>query len=68
MKLMEFAGGKIVMALEGGYNLNSIASSARACVEVLLRDKPPNVVLEAYPFASTWRVIQEVTVRYETFS
>lgn len=59
-KLMEFAGGKIVMALEGGYNLNSIASSARACVEVLLHDKPPNVMLEAYPFASTWRVIQEV--------
>lgn len=59
-KLMEFAGGKIVMALEGGYNLNSIASSARACVEVLLQDKPPNVMLEAYPFASTWRVIQEV--------
>lgn len=65
---MEFAGGKIVMALEGGYNLNSIASSARACVEVLLHDKPPNVMLEAYPFASTWRVIQEVTVRYEAFS
>ncbi|XP_057805112.1 histone deacetylase 18-like [Salvia miltiorrhiza] len=31
-KLMEFGGGKIVMALEGGYNLNSTASSARACV------------------------------------
>ncbi|KAH6797304.1 histone deacetylase 5 [Perilla frutescens var. hirtella] len=59
-KLMEFAGGKIVLALEGGYNLNSIASSARACVEVLLHDNPPNVMLEAYPFASTWRVIQEV--------
>ncbi|KAK6123188.1 hypothetical protein DH2020_043090 [Rehmannia glutinosa] len=33
-KLMEFAGGKIVMALEGGYNLNSLANSAQACVEV----------------------------------
>ncbi|XP_057802035.1 histone deacetylase 18-like isoform X2 [Salvia miltiorrhiza] len=59
-KLMEFAGGKIVMALEGGYNLNSTASSALACVEALLHNKPPNVVSEARPFASTWRVIQQV--------
>ncbi|KAL0333850.1 UNVERIFIED_CONTAM: Histone deacetylase 5 [Sesamum angustifolium] len=59
-KLMEFAGGKIVMALEGGYNLKSLANSAQACVEVLLQDKPVIGTLEAYPFESTWRVIQEV--------
>ncbi|XP_047957076.1 histone deacetylase 5 isoform X1 [Salvia hispanica] len=66
-KLMEFAGGKIVMALEGGYNLNSIATSARACVDVLLHGKAPNVVSEAYPFASTWRVIQEVRRELSTY-
>ncbi|GFP87443.1 histone deacetylase 5 [Phtheirospermum japonicum] len=59
-KLMEFAGGKIVMALEGGYSLKSIANSAYACVEVLLQGKPIVGSLEAYPFESTWHVIQEV--------
>ncbi|KAI3454721.1 hypothetical protein Pfo_011384 [Paulownia fortunei] len=66
-KLMEFAGGKIVMALEGGYNLNSLANSAQACVEVLLQDKPVIGSLEAYPFESTWRVIQEVRQELSTY-
>ncbi|XP_057809102.1 histone deacetylase 5-like [Salvia miltiorrhiza] len=59
-KLMKFAGGKIVMSLEGGYNLNSTACSVRACVEVLLHEKSPNVVLAANPFDSTWSVILDV--------
>ncbi|KAG6635583.1 histone deacetylase 5 [Carya illinoinensis] len=59
-KLMSFAQGKIVLALEGGYNLDSIANSALACVEVLLEDKPIAGSTEAYPFESTWRVIQAV--------
>ncbi|XP_040986012.1 histone deacetylase 5 isoform X1 [Juglans microcarpa x Juglans regia] len=59
-KLMSFAQGKIVLALEGGYNLDSIANSALACVEVLLEDKPIAGSSEAYPFESTWRVIQAV--------
>jgi len=57
---MEFAQGKIVMALEGGYNLDSLANSVLACVEVLVEDKPLTGSSEAYPFESTWRVIQEV--------
>lgn len=59
---MEFAGGKIVMALEGGYNLNSLSNSAQACVKVLLGNKTVFGTLEAYPFESTWRVIQDVLV------
>ncbi|XWS60449.1 hypothetical protein CRYUN_Cryun07bG0037300 [Craigia yunnanensis] len=31
-KLMDFAQGRIVLALEGGYNLDSIANSALACI------------------------------------
>lgn len=57
---MEFAGGRIVMALEGGYNLDSIANSVLACVEVLLEDKNIAESSEVYPFGSTWRVIQAV--------
>lgn len=59
---MDFAQGRIVLALEGGYNLDSIANSALACMEVLLEDKPISGISEAYPFESTWRVIQVVIV------
>ncbi|KAK1272463.1 Histone deacetylase 5 [Acorus gramineus] len=56
-KLMSFARGKIVMALEGGYNLNSLANSILACAITLLGGKVQGS-LEIYPFESTWRVIQ----------
>jgi hypothetical protein len=39
-KLLELAGGKIVLALEGGYNLESISKSYAACTSVLLGDPP----------------------------
>lgn len=57
---MRFAGGKIVMALEGGYNLKSISNSVLACVKTLLEGKPIDGALEGRPFESTWRVIKEV--------
>ncbi|CAH9057333.1 unnamed protein product [Cuscuta epithymum] len=66
-KLMEFAGGKIVMALEGGYNLDSIAKSVQACIEVLLQQGPIPGSLDAYPFESTWRVIQNVREELSPF-
>ncbi|KAL6559528.1 Histone deacetylase 5 [Orobanche gracilis] len=66
-KLMKFAGGKIVMALEGGYNLKSLENSAHACVEILLQGKPNVGSLEAYPFESTWHVIQEVRQELSTY-
>lgn len=52
------------MALEGGYNLVSLANSVLACVEVLLEDKPIAGSSEAYPFESTWRVIQAVSLNF----
>ncbi|KAL6995076.1 Histone deacetylase 5 [Sarracenia purpurea var. burkii] len=66
-KLMEFAQGKIVMALEGGYNLDSLANSVLACVEVLLGDKSIIVPSDAYPFESTWRVIHAVREELSPF-
>ncbi|KAI4365858.1 hypothetical protein MLD38_021806 [Melastoma candidum] len=66
-QLMPFAGGKIVLALEGGYNLTSIANSALACMEVLLDGKAAEGSAEAYPFESTWRVIQAVRIKLKTF-
>lgn len=59
-QLMNFAEGRIALVLEGGYNLDSIAKSMHACLEVLLEDKSLSGSSEAYPFESTWRVIQAV--------
>ncbi|MCI22127.1 histone deacetylase 5-like [Trifolium medium] len=59
---LDLAEGRIVLVLEGGYNLDSIANSMHACLEVLLEDKPLVGSSEAYPFESTWRVIQAPVV------
>ncbi|KAL9679772.1 hypothetical protein QQ045_017639 [Rhodiola kirilowii] len=59
-KLLDLANGKVVMALEGGYNLKSTANSVLACMKVLLEHKPIPGSLGGYPFQSTWRVIEAV--------
>lgn len=41
-QLMDLAGGRLVLALEGGYNLSSISASMAACVRALLGDPPHN--------------------------
>jgi len=50
-RLVKLAGGKVVLALEGGYNLDAIAAAAAAVTLVLLGEKrephdpgPPNAV------------------------
>ena len=40
-QLCTLAGGRVLVALEGGYNLRSISRSACAVMRVLLGDKPP---------------------------
>ncbi|KAL7031182.1 hypothetical protein ACKWTF_006926 [Chironomus riparius] len=39
-ELMQLAGGKVVMALEGGYDLPAICDSVQECVRGLLGDEP----------------------------
>ncbi len=39
-RLLPLAGGRVVLALEGGYNLDAISASAAACLRVLLGDAP----------------------------
>ena len=48
-RLLDVAGGSVVLALEGGYNLDAIAAAAAAVTRVLLGEKraepdpgPPN--------------------------
>lgn len=46
--LKSLANGKIVIALEGGYNLHSISASAVACVSVLLGHTPPPLAKDEF--------------------
>lgn len=41
LQLMVLAKGRVVLALEGGYNLNSISNSYLACMQALLGDPSP---------------------------
>ena len=41
--LLRLAGGRVVLALEGGYNLVAIAESYAASVATLLGDAPPPI-------------------------
>ena len=40
-QLMPVTGGKVVVLMEGGYNLKALAASTDACVEALLGKVPP---------------------------
>ena len=40
-RVLSLAGGRAVLALEGGYNLEAIAAAAAACARVLLGDPVP---------------------------
>jgi histone deacetylase 6 len=40
-RVLGLAGGRVVLALEGGYNLDAIARSAAECVRTLLGDREP---------------------------
>ena len=64
---MNLGQGKIVLALEGGYNLDSIATSTLACAELLVDGRTMNNSSETCPFESTWRVIQAVSSLFHCF-
>ncbi|CAO2818501.1 unnamed protein product [Amaranthus hypochondriacus] len=66
-KLMDLAHGKVLLSLEGGYNLQSLANSVHACVQVLLEEKEIVGSSEAYPFESTWRVIENVRKKLSVY-
>uniref|UniRef100_A0A3Q0R587 Protein deacetylase HDAC6 n=1 Tax=Amphilophus citrinellus TaxID=61819 RepID=A0A3Q0R587_AMPCI len=47
--LMSLAGGRVLVILEGGYNLSSISDSMAMCTSVLLGDPPPALVTPLPP-------------------
>lgn len=58
--LNAFSGGKLLVILEGGYNLRSISSSATAVVKVLLGESPVSEVPDVVPSKAGLRTVLEV--------
>ncbi|KAG8379373.1 hypothetical protein BUALT_Bualt07G0081800 [Buddleja alternifolia] len=54
------SGGKLLVILEGGYNLRSISSSATSVIKVLLGESPENNVEQVIPTRAGVRTVLEV--------
>jgi histone deacetylase 6 len=65
-RLQGLCGGRLVLALEGGYNLAAIAASAEACLRVLLGDAPPPLDV-GDPSPRAMRVLEEVLAAQRPF-
>jgi histone deacetylase 6 len=65
-RLRGLAGGRLVLALEGGYNLEAISASAGACLRVLLGETSP--AIQPGPVSSAAeRVLERVTAAQRPF-
>lgn len=58
--LNTLAGGKLLVILEGGYNLRSISSSATAVIKVLLGESPENQFSKVAPTAACVQAVLDV--------
>lgn len=65
--LMGLAGGRIILVLEGGYNLTSISESMAACTRTLLGDPPPLLALNRPPKASALASISETIKAHRSY-
>ncbi|XP_024027272.1 histone deacetylase 15 [Morus notabilis] len=58
--LNDLSGGKLLVILEGGYNLRSISSSATAVIKVLLGESPECELQNVLPSKSGLQTVLEV--------
>jgi histone deacetylase 6 len=65
-RVSTLAGGRVVLALEGGYNLDAISAAAAACTAVLLGDVPPPIDPRP-PNAVAERVLCELIEKHRPF-
>ncbi|GMT31558.1 hypothetical protein PFISCL1PPCAC_22855, partial [Pristionchus fissidentatus] len=74
--LMSLAGGKVVLAMEGGYNLDTIAESAEECVRALMTPgdtvdvrecRVSDAALEALPSNPAQETIQKVIACHKLY-
>ncbi len=59
-RLQSLCAGKVVLALEGGYNLTAIARAAEACLRELLGEEPIGEGPLGEPSAAALRVLEAV--------
>jgi acetoin utilization deacetylase AcuC-like enzyme len=65
-RLLTLAGGRVVLALEGGYNLEAIAACAAACLRVLLGEPPPPVP-PGEPVSAASRILDQIVQAHRPF-
>ncbi|KAL7606637.1 histone deacetylase 15 [Lactuca sativa] len=58
--LSSLSNGKLLVILEGGYNLRSISSSATSVIKVLLGEKPESMLENVVPSRSGLQTVLEV--------
>jgi histone deacetylase 6 len=66
-RLLPLSEGRLVLALEGGYNLDAISRSAAACLRVLLGERAPAADLSP-PRPTALRVLEAVLTARERAS
>ena len=68
-RLLRHASGKVVLALEGGYNVRLTAECAQQCMRVLLGTPPPPLPMEGptQPRKEAVAVLQAVTQMHAPF-
>ncbi|KAI8874801.1 histone deacetylase superfamily [Backusella circina FSU 941] len=59
-QLKTLANGKLVVALEGGYDLNSTTNSALACMQVLLGEAPQSIDRDLLPQEACIKTVKRV--------
>ncbi|VDM21273.1 unnamed protein product [Wuchereria bancrofti] len=73
LQLMNYAGGRVVLALEGGYDLDTISDSAEECVKALCGESPETTgklsdeALNAFPKQSAQETIQKVIAIHKKY-
>ncbi|KXJ09926.1 polyamine deacetylase HDAC10 [Exaiptasia diaphana] len=65
--LMGLAGGKVVVILEGGYNLTSVEESMCSCTSTLLGDPCPRLDGNQVPCKSAMESIRDVVNSHKPF-
>ncbi|KAJ9567395.1 hypothetical protein OSB04_003361 [Centaurea solstitialis] len=65
--LTSLSSGKLLVILEGGYNLRSISSSATAVIKVLLGESPDSMLENVVPSRSGLRTVLDVLMIQNQF-
>ncbi|CCF23337.1 Histone deacetylase 4 [Caenorhabditis elegans] len=70
--LLNYASGKVVLALEGGYDLKSISEAAQQCVQALIGESDDagrlsSVALESLPNPSAVETLQKVIAIHKSY-